>query len=108
MLTVEYVQGDRKPNLRVTLRDEVTDSVIDVSNNIVRLHVRRIGTTGVATTITATKPNGGTDGLVDVPWPDGIFATAGEYEGEMELEHPGGLLQTVVEKFAFPVREQIG
>lgn len=107
MLTVPYVQGDRKPNLRVTLRDEVTDSVIDVSNNTVRLHVRRTGTTTTPSTITATFPNGGTDGLVDFAWPAGIFTDAGEYEGEIELEHAGGLLQTVVEKFAFPVREQI-
>ena len=108
MLTIPYVQGDRKPNLRVTLRDEVTDSVIDVSNNTVRLHVRRVGSIGAATTITATQPNGGTDGLVDWAWPAGIFTEAGEYEGECELEHAGGLLQTVVEKFSFPVREQIG
>jgi hypothetical protein len=106
--TVPYVQGDRKPNLRATLRDEVTDSVVDVSNPTVRLHVRRIGSTTSTVSITATKPNGGTDGLVDFAWPDGIFAEVGEYEGEIELEHAGGLKQTVVEKFAFPVREQIG
>lgn len=103
---LKYVQGDTAPDLRVTLTDQDTGNAIDVSSATVRLYLRLQGGVSV-TSITGTKPGGGTDGVVLFSWPSGSFAAAGSYESEIEITYSTGKVETVFDKIKYEAREQI-
>ena len=111
MSTVSLVKGDSKSNLSVALvREDTGASYFAGSSAIVRLRVRKTGTTALLDTSTATVS--GTNYIFDL----GTFLslgsiTAGFYEGEIEIEFPDGgssTFQTIFEPITLQVRDQFG
>ena len=118
--TINLVQGDDLPNLEITLRDSQTAatgktldagdpttwSVIDLSGvSAVRFKYRRLNSSTLVATLTATINDPATDGKVTLSWgsttlDDGV----GEYEGELELEYSNGSFQSVADLLRFDVR----
>ena len=102
---IKLVQGDNLPFIRLTLR-HATNTPIDVSDADVVLYFRKAGETQVLSTITCTKPNGGTDGVVMFNFPGATLnVDAGNYEGEIALDF-AGQKQTVYNTLQFQVRAQ--
>jgi hypothetical protein len=107
---INLVQGDTGPDLTLMLYDAVSNLPIDVSGAaVVRMYIRREDQTGtpVIGTVTAGKPSGGADGVVNFQWPVGTWSIAGYYEAEVEMTLGSGTIQTVPDKIRFYVREQI-
>ena len=106
---LKYVQNDSGPPLRATLIDLSTNLPVDVSNAGTTVRYKfRLKPDGAVTTIVATKPNGGADGVVSVAFSGGNFSEAGWYEGEFEITFNTGIVQTSFDKVSKEVREQIG
>jgi hypothetical protein len=107
---IKLVQGDTAPDIDITLTDEDTGAAINVSNggDVVKLYFRKVGETTLEATITATKPNGGADGLVRFTWPSTALEDEGAYQGEIEITFSTGKKQTMYDILKFKVREQIG
>ena len=108
---INLVRNDTGPDLTLMLYDSISNSPVDVSGSAtVRMYIRLEGQTGTPTikTVTATKPNGGADGVVNYQWPVGTWDTVGYYEAEVEMTLGSGIVQTVPDKLRFYVRDQIG
>lgn len=106
---INLVQGDTGPDLTVVVYDSISNLPIDLSagGTTIRLHLRKEGAATV-TTITGTKPNGGTDGVATFAWPSGAFDNSGYYEAEIEMDLATGKRQTVPDKLRIYARPQIG
>ena len=107
--TIKVVQGDSKPNITVTLTDEITGNAVDVSdpNTSVAVYFRKRGTTTLLSTIACTKTDA-VNGIVSFDFSGGVLdVDAGLYEGEIEVDFDG-LTQTVYDVLKFRVREDIG
>lgn len=110
---IELVRNDTRPALVITLTNETTGAVIDVSNTstVVRLKFREVGSMSIKTTITCAKltttgnATPGAAGVVQASWPSSALDAAGEYEGEVEVTFADGSVQTVYDRVAFTVRE---
>ena len=116
--TIKLVVGDTLPELNFTLKDSNTaasgqtlDSEdsdtwapINITGGTVRLRIREIGSTTVASTITMTI-TGASAGECKTVFPSGTWATSGTYEGEVELTTSGGGIQTVQDLVKFVVRD---
>lgn len=121
---IKLVQGDTKPPLIISLKDEAGDP-IDVSNiaDVVRMKFRQSGQSTVIETFTASKLQGyekingaltydtpyniaGRGGRIQVNWSDTSLDNAGEFEGEIEITFADGKIQTVYETLKFKIREQ--
>lgn len=104
--TIKLVKDDTAPDVDVQLVDAVTGLPINVSNagDVVRMYFRQEGSSTIKATITATKPNGGADGIVRFAWSAGDLDTAGEFEGEIEITFNTGKIQTIFETIEFSVR----
>jgi len=108
---INLVRGDTGPDMTLLLYDVISNAPIDVSGAaVVRMFIQLEGQTGtpVVKTVTATKPNGGTDGVVNFQWPAGTWDDAGFYEAEVNMTLGSGVEQTVPDKLRFYVRENIG
>lgn len=102
---IKLVQGDNRPYIRLTLTNP-DGNVVNVSSATVRVKFRAAGSTTILSTITCSKPNGGSDGLVVFNFPGSTLnVEPGQYEGEVELDF-GGELQTVYDVLKFTVRAQ--
>lgn len=102
---IKLVQGDNLPYIRLTLK-HATGLPIDVSAAIVQLFFRAKGSTTILSTITCTKPNGGTDGVVIFNFSGtSLNVDPGYYEGEVQLNY-AGTIQTVYDTLQFQVRAQ--
>lgn len=103
---IKLVQGDTRPFIRVALKD-ADGVVIGVQTATVRLKFRAAGSTATLFTVTATKPNGGADGVVVFGFPAGALnVDAGQYEGEIEITFDTNDVQTVYDLLKFTVRAQ--
>jgi hypothetical protein len=111
MSTVSLVKGDSKSNLSIALvREDTGAAYFAGSSAIVRLRIRKTGTTVLLNTSTATVS--GSNYIFDL----GTFLTleaisAGFYEGEIEIEFPDGgssTFQTIFEPVTLQVRDQFG
>lgn len=107
---IKLVQGDTGPDIDVALTDDDTGDVVGVGNelDVVRMYFRKAGSSELIATIVATKPNGGTDGVVRFSWSAGDLDDAGNYEGEVEITFSTGKVQTMYDILKFKVRSQIG
>ena len=110
MSSIKLVQNDTGPSIQVTLFDEETGLPIDVSNagDVIKMYFQKYGDVDPKATLTGTKPNGGSDGLVQFDWASGDLDESGEFEGEIEITFASGKTQTMYEKLSFLVREEIG
>ena len=77
MSVIKLVQGDNRPYIKMTLTN-ADGSVVDVSSvsTVIELLFRAVGTTTVLSTITCTKPNGGSDGVVQFNFPNNTLDVA--------------------------------
>lgn len=105
--TIRLVQGDSKPEITLTLTDESTGIPLDLSaaTTIVRIRFRAAGSTTLLSTIVCTKTNAA-NGIVSFDFSGGALttATAGIYEGEIEIDY-NGLTHTVYDLLKFRVRD---
>ena len=105
---IKLDQGDTRPQVKVTLTDDVTGEPVDVTGATPRLKFRAAGGT-LLSTITGTVLDGPA-GVVVFLWGDGTLdVDAGDYEGEVEItfsDGTGGGVQTVYDALKFRVREQ--
>lgn len=102
---IKLVQGDNLPYIRLTLK-HATGLPIDVSAATVQMFFRAKGSTTILSTITCTKPNGGSDGVVIFNFSgNSLNVDPGYYEGEVQLNY-SGTIQTVYDTLQFQVRAQ--
>lgn len=103
---IKLVQGDTRPQVKVTLTDDTTGDPIDLGLGTVRMRFRAAGDATVLATIvgTITSSVGGT---VVFSWPEGVLdVDAGDYEGEIEVTFADTTVQTVFDTLKFKLREQ--
>ena len=102
---IKLVQGDNRPYIKLTLKNP-DDTVVDVSSATVNVKFRAVGSTTTLTTITCSKPNGGSDGVVIFNFPGTTLSVEpGAYEGEVEIDF-GNDVATVYDILKFSVRAQ--
>lgn len=103
---IRVVSGDSKPDVTLTLTDEITGDPFDLSavSTVVRVYFRAAGTTTLLSTITCTKTDA-VNGEVSFDFSGGVLdVAAGMYEGEIEVDF-NGAKHTVYETLKFRVRE---
>ena len=108
MSSIKLVQGDNLPIVTLTLTDAQTGNVIDLSASTTTVVVKLRSATGttILSTLTCTKTNGGSDGVVAFNFPTPTLTVpAGQYQGEIEMSFNGQIL-TVFDLLQFTVRAQ--
>lgn len=106
---IRLVKGDSKPVIQLTLTDDVTGGVLDISqaSTTVSVRFRKAGTTTLLSTINCTKVTNGTDGKVEFDFSGGVLnVDAGQYEGEIVVDFNGST-QTVYDLLTFRVRDNL-
>lgn len=103
---IKLVQGDTRPQIQVTLTDENTGAVIDITGATCLMKFRAVGSSDLVDTITGIVTDG-PNGKVVFAWnANSLNVDAGDYEGEVEVTFPsGGGRQTVYDLLKFKVRE---
>jgi hypothetical protein len=105
MSKIRLVQGDTKPQVKVTLTDETTGDPIEITGSTPRLKFRAVGSSTILTTLTGTVTDG-PNGVAVFAWTTGsLNVDAGDYEGEVEITFSDGTIQTVFDTIKFKVRE---
>lgn len=121
LTTIDLVQGDRLPEIEITLKDSntaATGSVLDpdepstfaplsLDGGSVRMRVRQVGQTALIDTLVGTitdAPGGKVTFVFDAE----TLSTTGVLEGEIEFTDSGSRTQTVVDLIKFKVRSQFG
>lgn len=105
MSTIKLVRDDTGPQLRLTLTDSLTGSVVDLTGATVTLHLRAVDTTTVLVSRNATITAPLTGVAVIVWQATDLNLAAGEYEGEVETLLASGLRETIFDLLQFTVRE---
>ena len=105
MSTIKLVRNDTGPQLRLTLTDSLTGSVVDLTGATVTLHLRAIDTTTVLVSRNATITAPLTGVAVVIWQATDLDLAAGEYEGEVETVLASGLRETIFDLLQFTVRE---
>lgn len=101
---IKLVKGDNRPYIKLTLTNPDGNPVNVSGSTTVSVKFRAAGTTTVLTTLTCSKPNGGSDGVVVFNFPGATLnVEPGQYEGEVEIDF-GGERQTVYDVLKFQVR----
>jgi len=117
--TIKLVVGDTLPELTFNLKDsntaasgatlDVEDSStwapIDLSGGSVKLRIRKVGSSTVLSTITASISSPASAGVCALVFPSGTWTAAGTYEGEIEFTKSDGNIQTVQDLIKFKVRD---
>jgi hypothetical protein len=104
---IRLVAGDERPVVILTLTDDITGGVIDLSagSTTVSIKFRAAATTTVLSTITCSKLSGGTTGQVQFDFTGGVLdVDPGSYEGEIQISF-NGQIQSVVDVLRFVVRD---
>ncbi len=94
-------QGDRLPELTATLMDG-SGAAIDLTGLTVVFHMRQVGATTLAVSGTCTLITPAA-GSVSYPWAAGDTATAGNFQGEFEIQYSGQRVLTVPNGDSFPI-----
>ena len=112
--------GDTLPELNFTLKDsnaaasgftlDADDSstweAVNLSGGSVKLRIRKVGSTTITSTISATLVSSGTNGQCAINFPTGTWTEAGTFEGELEYTKADtSKIQTVQDFIKFKVRE---
>lgn len=106
---IRLVKGDSKPVIQLTLRDDITNAVLDLSasSTTVSVRFRLAGSTTLLSTISCTKVTDGSDGVVEFDFSGGVLdVDPGQYEGEIVVNFNGSL-QTVYDLLTFRVRDNL-
>lgn len=101
------VQGDTLPTPVVTIYDEISGAIVDLTGASVRMLFREVGSDTVKASLSGVLMDDppGSDGRVVFNFGNSLDA-AGNYEGEFEVTFPNGGIQTTYAKQKFKVREQ--
>lgn len=103
---IRLVQGDTRPQIRITLTDENTGAALDITGATCRMKFRAAGGTAVLDTLVGTVTEGPAGVVVFIWNPTSLNVDPGDYEGEIEVTFPAGAgVQTVYELLKFKVRE---
>jgi hypothetical protein len=116
--TLNLVVGDTLPALNLTLKDRNTAASglvldpensaswapIDISGATVRLRLRELGNSAIVDTRIFSITNG-VQGECVANFSTTTFSAAGTYEGEVEITHSNGGIQTVYDLVKFKVRD---
>lgn len=105
---IRLVQGDTKPNLVVTLTDNISGAAINITGATVRLKFRPLGSETIRTTIVGSIVDGA-NGIVVFQWisePTSLTGNPGPYEGEIEITFDDGTVQTVYDLVKFQLRQE--
>lgn len=118
--TINLVAGDSKPEINMVLKDSNTAlgeltldpddpdtwAPIDITDAVVRVKFRALGTSTVLDTLTCVKTEQA-DGVCFMPWnTTTLDIDAGTYEGEIELTYTNGRVMTLFDRLKFKVRGQ--
>lgn len=105
---IRLVRNDTAPQIRLTITDQESGSVVDLSNGSVKLHFRRVGATAVLFTKDLfVNPDTANTGVAVVVWePGDLDVEAGDYEGEIEVIRSNGMRETIYDLLKFKVREE--
>ena len=104
---IKVVQGDTKPDITLTLTDQVTGNPLDLSSitTIVRVKFRPAGSEDTPSVITCTKVDP-TNGVVRFDFSGNILdVEPGAYEAEVEVDFSGAT-HTVYDVLKFRVRAE--
>jgi hypothetical protein len=109
MAKVRLVAGDTGPQLKLTITEDPSGLAIDLTAATGRFILRATGTTNVLLTKTLTINSGpggdAPNGVCYVVWSAGdLNLTAGDYEAEVEITMPSGMVQTVFEPIEIRLR----
>lgn len=121
LTTIDLVQGDRLPEIEITLKDSntaaegstldpddpTTFAPIDLNNGSVSMRVRQVGQSSLISTLTGTVTNASA-GKVTFLFDSDTLASTGVLEGEIEFTDQNSRTQTVVDLIKFKVRAQFG
>ena len=102
---IKLVRGDTRPQLQLTLTNELNDAAIDLTDCIVKMRFRQAGGDVVLDTLdgNVTQP---LLGKVVFLWNlNTLDVEPGDYEGEIEITFPSLEVQTVYELLKFRVRQ---
>ncbi len=102
---IKLVRGDTRPQLQLTLTNELNDEAIDLTDCVVKMRFRQAGGDVVLDTLTGyvTVP---IKGQVVFLWNlNTLDVEPGDYEGEIEITFPSLEVQTVYELLKFRVRQ---
>jgi len=117
--TINLVAGDDKPEINLTLKDSnaalagqtldpddsSTWALIDISDPIVKVKFRALGSSTILDTLTCVKVAPYTNGTCYMPWNiTTLDVAAGTYEGEIFLTYTDARIQTLFDKLKFKVR----
>lgn len=106
------VTGDNRPITEITLTKSNDASAIDLSdaNTSVILRCRPAGDEAATPVeIATTKPNGGSDGKVQLVWGTLLDTAApGTWEAEVVIRYGVTDIHTIYEKIKFKIRARFG
>lgn len=103
---IKLVQGDTRPQVLVTLSDETTGLVVDITGASCVMKFRAAGTSTVLDTLNGSVIDGAAGRVVFAWNPTTLNVDPGDYEGEVEVTFASGAgVQTVYELLKFKVRE---
>jgi hypothetical protein len=102
---IKLVQGDTRPQVKITVLDDITGLAIDISNSSVVLRFRAVGSTTVLDTLNGVILDG-PSGIAAFAWnATTLNVDAGDYEGEVEITFSDNTKQTVYDLIKFKIRE---
>lgn len=102
---IKLVQGDTRPQIQVTVTDEVTGAAINLTGAQPRMYFRAVGSTQVLDTLLGVVTDGLAGKTVFAWNPTTLNVPAGDYEGEVEITFQDGSRQSVFSAIKFKVRE---
>jgi len=101
----KLVQGDTGPQFQITLTDEDSGAVIDLTGGTVTLHFRAVGSTTVLFSRLFTLTDAA-NGVATLQFNSGdLDQDAGRYEGEIEVVLASGVRETLYDRMKFRLRE---
>jgi len=109
--TLYFVQNDTRPQIKLTLSDEISGLKMDLSSPTlqVNMHVKPATGTGVSFTTQADKTNP-SQGEATITWVAGdLNRPAGTYNAEIEIyDSSTGYRETVYDFITLVIRQDIG
>jgi hypothetical protein len=105
---IKLVRGDTGPQVQLTLTNEATGAVIDLTGATATLHMKAVATgTVVFSRPLIIAPPTAAQGVALVVWgATDLDQTPGDYDGEVEVILTGGMRQTVYDVLRFRLRDQ--
>jgi hypothetical protein len=102
---IKLVRGDTRPQLQLTLTNELDDLNVDLTDATLVMRFRQAGSDQVLDTLNGIVTDG-VGGKVVFLWNlNTLNVEPGDYEGEIEITFPSLEVQTVYELLKFRVRQ---